>query len=418
MGSTDTGTVLPEPAQDALQEGVHDSGQEAVPQEGRAEIQQAAEALDTAGKERARLATSAKARQKTAPLREELSDTPDSGSDKGAKNPEETGDTAEPPVKPSDSGETGGKDTAASDTGGDTGTDTGVDTGVDRNKDKDEGFLVRIKMWGVGIARAFLATYEKNKMEGHPIKGFFYGLWDSIKALGSGEEETPENKDPDYKLDISDVDIPNDPESQKLVTTALLQLKGVESNNKTWIGLAGEAAKRFELGPKGQATILAMARFESRFNPEIKADSSSATGLGQFLKGTWKDFQKANSPEFADAERTDPRASIFAIAWYASSNAKTCGIDLNGPRAAAQLYEVHHEGSEGYKRLTKFREYKDDAGLTIPKSYKDKKFPKFGVSEVKTYADYEKLVTAMSDRVQLVADAYDSALNSSEVSTQ
>jgi len=66
---------------------------------------------------------------------------------------------------------------------------------------------------------------------------------------------------------------------------------------------------------------------------------STAVGDGQFLKGTWSDYVRANPDRFAGmsaeealAKRADPAESRQAIAWYADRNGRSlsnAGLPVN-----------------------------------------------------------------------------------------
>lgn len=205
---------------------------------------------------------------------------------------------------------------------------------------------------------------------------------------------------------------PKDPKIEKLLEQAKKQLDGVKEDHEDWITMTEAASEKYELGPKGPSIILGMSRFESGFNPDVKAKGSSATGLGQFIKKTWGTFQ-ADLPEGDDLKgrpATDPEAALNAIAWYSSKNMKACGLKPEQPDFAARLYETHHEGAAGAKKLWAFREVPPGPEGRIPASYKDKEFPKFGVEKVETYKDYSDLILAMSGRVQSVAELYQKEL--------
>jgi hypothetical protein len=227
-------------------------------------------------------------------------------------------------------------------------------------------------------------------------------LWDWISGLFSGkkEKEKPpvqqEGSDPDEDQDTdSDANT-----STETVPSSLRQLREALTANPTWKEMAAEAGRKFAIPVH---IIFAFARFESGFNPN--AVNGEVAGLGQFWGPTWEEFM-AENPEFAGAERSDPRASLHAIAWYAHKNAVACGIDPYGPDAAAKLYEAHHNGTQGYRDMEAYRKGKTTPGQKVPGTYLGKQYPKFGVPKVETYTDYVKLITAMSAGVQKVDEIY------------
>ncbi|MGY8666464.1 hypothetical protein Q3C01_29500 [Bradyrhizobium sp. UFLA05-109] len=97
---------------------------------------------------------------------------------------------------------------------------------------------------------------------------------------------------------------------------------------------------------------------ESRGDPKAKASTSSATGLGQFINGTWLDMIKRYHPELMDgrstaeilAMRTDPDLSKEMTAKYAAENeAKLRRAGL--PVTPGSAYLMHFAGPGGGIKL-------------------------------------------------------------------
>lgn len=244
------------------------------------------------------------------------------------------------------------------------------------------------------------------------------GLWSWIKETWgkmpwSKKEETQATEENEWLVYREDDEVfsPEDPDNQKLIFTAGRELQEMMSKQPSWIDFAREASAVHGVSA---ASILAIARFESGFEAGAKASSSSAEGLGQFIKKTWASFIAAN-PNFSESKPSDPRAALHAIAWYAKKNATDCSIDLRAENASGEVYLAHHEGAAGFKRMKAFQrgELTGDQIPVIPVSYKGKAFPKFGVAKVDTYQDYVTLVTSMAGRVEAVADSYTAQLEAS-----
>lgn len=270
----------------------------------------------------------------------------------------------------------------------------------------------------------FSGSYKKTGVDA--VLGIGMSIYYAYKLL-FGEEMAEEEKEDDgidgpdglhYRFEDKtvppeDLDSPvdvNNPKVQKLLAQAKEQLLGVKNDHADWITMTQSASEKYKLGVKGPSIILGMARFESGFNPDVKAKGSSASGLGQFIKGTWKNFQDSldSSSPYKGKPSTDPEAALNAIAWYSSENMETCGLKPEQPDFAARLYEAHHEGAAGAKKLWAFRAGGPEG--KIPASYQDKEFPKYGVAKVSTYSDYSTLIFAMSARVQSVAELYQTEL--------
>lgn len=134
--------------------------------------------------------------------------------------------------------------------------------------------------------------------------------------------------------------------------------------NGTFDGIPdiGEAIKgppKPHVGPYGQSVYSGNSYLSNLFgaeasnNPNARATTSSALGLGQFIEGTWMDFLKQMHPEMMNAGRQalldlrkDPGMMIEASAWYARQNAdrlEESGVDLND----ANLYLAHFLGPGG-----------------------------------------------------------------------
>jgi soluble lytic murein transglycosylase-like protein len=63
-----------------------------------------------------------------------------------------------------------------------------------------------------------------------------------------------------------------------------------------------------------QARFARLVWCESRFDPDARNRYSSATGLAQFLTGTWDWVAELGAPH-ADEDRTHGRANAFTAAW-------------------------------------------------------------------------------------------------------
>lgn len=90
---------------------------------------------------------------------------------------------------------------------------------------------------------------------------------------------------------------------------------------------------------------------ESGGNPSAKNQNSSATGLGQFTKGTWEALRKEH-PELGLTPdgRTDPEQSKRALVVFTQKNAaglKSAGFDPN----PGNLYVSHFLGIGGAKKM-------------------------------------------------------------------
>jgi hypothetical protein len=96
-----------------------------------------------------------------------------------------------------------------------------------------------------------------------------------------------------------------------------------------------------------------MAKQESQFNPDAHAPKGSATGLYQFIKGTWSDYVKKYGDKYPILKQRgpdDPEANALAGALFIKDNSeilKKAGI----PVTATSIYAAHFLGPDGAKKL-------------------------------------------------------------------
>ncbi len=103
------------------------------------------------------------------------------------------------------------------------------------------------------------------------------------------------------------------------------------------------------------STLSRIIQIESGGNPNAKARTSSATGLGQFLDGTWLATVKKHRPDLAAsasradllAMRTEPRIAIEMLARFTEDNAKALGAGYTD----GDLYLAHFSGVGVAKKL-------------------------------------------------------------------
>jgi hypothetical protein len=131
-------------------------------------------------------------------------------------------------------------------------------------------------------------------------------------------------------------------------------------------------AKGAKMAGMDPNVMLAFAAIESDLNPKAKAPTSSATGLFQFLDGTWKEVLRKYGKKYnlsANASRYDPLASTLMGAEYAKANAKYAG--KSNPNAT-DLYLTHFLGPGGAKQFLSMTDNAIPAN-TMPKQAKANK---------------------------------------------
>ena len=101
--------------------------------------------------------------------------------------------------------------------------------------------------------------------------------------------------------------------------------------------------------------LLQQAQVESSFRPELKAKTSSATGLYQFIESTWMNMVERFGDEFdIDTEgkseadilemRKNPEAASFMAAKFAAQNQRYLETHYGGDIGSTELYFAHFMG--------------------------------------------------------------------------
>jgi hypothetical protein len=99
-----------------------------------------------------------------------------------------------------------------------------------------------------------------------------------------------------------------------------------------------------------------MAAVESGFKTNAKAGTSSASGLFQFITGTWNDLVRKAGGKYgvtAGASRTDPKANAVMGAVYTKQNIDTLKQGLGRMPTAGEVYGAHFLGAGTALKLFK-----------------------------------------------------------------
>ena len=101
--------------------------------------------------------------------------------------------------------------------------------------------------------------------------------------------------------------------------------------------------------------MMAMAGQESGFNPTIKAKTSSATGLYQFIDSTWNGMVQKYGQQFGikPGDRTAPYAQAVMGALYTKDNGDIIKGVLGRDANPTELYMGHFLGGGGVKNFLK-----------------------------------------------------------------
>jgi hypothetical protein len=160
-----------------------------------------------------------------------------------------------------------------------------------------------------------------------------------------------------------------------------------------------------------KSLMYAMAKQESGFNPNAAAGTSSAKGLYQFIKDTWKNMVSkygAKYPILRAKGPEDPEANAIAGALFIKENSEYLaknGIEVN----ATSIYAAHFLGAGGAKQL-----------LTAnPQEIASKILPKPASSNKNIFYDktgnprtVQQVVNVLFERVGQYQEKYRQKLNS------
>jgi hypothetical protein len=118
---------------------------------------------------------------------------------------------------------------------------------------------------------------------------------------------------------------------------------GVDGLRETVAG----AAKLVGVDKNAVMEVIAM---ESGFNPNARAGSSSAAGLGQFTAGTWSMMMRKYASKYGidpNTPPTDAKASAIMTALYLRDNAVALGDKTDGTVGPTEAYLGHFLGTGG-----------------------------------------------------------------------
>ncbi len=140
----------------------------------------------------------------------------------------------------------------------------------------------------------------------------------------------------------------------------------------------GYAAMRDMLAGVGKMTgvdeklLASIIGIESGFDPSVKAGSSSATGLGQFIKDTWSTMIGKYGAKYGiapDTPPTDARANALMTAEFLKENANAIKGSVNRKLTDTDLYLAHFLGAGGAKTFLS-ADPATDAVALMPKAAK------------------------------------------------
>lgn len=185
-----------------------------------------------------------------------------------------------------------------------------------------------------------LQTYKKDTESTRPENFKGYG---NIRNVSYRPNTIDMPSLPDAESSISEKNIPGQSVTSASKIPAPKPGSGYESLKDTIEG----AAKVVGVNPEHLKTVIAI---ESSFDPNAKAKTSSAAGLGQHVSGTWNELIGKYGSKYglsSDASPFDPMASSLMTAEYIKQNTKALG----GNASATDIYMAHFLGAEGAKKF-------------------------------------------------------------------
>lgn len=100
--------------------------------------------------------------------------------------------------------------------------------------------------------------------------------------------------------------------------------------------------------------MAAKAGLESSFRSKVKAGTSTATGLYQFIEGTWNEMLAKYGAKYGinpNTPRSDPRANALMAAEYLKENGNSLQRHVERDLTDTDYYAAHFLGAGGARRL-------------------------------------------------------------------
>ena len=112
------------------------------------------------------------------------------------------------------------------------------------------------------------------------------------------------------------------------------------------------------------------AYLESGFNPNAKAQTSSASGMFQFTKGTWESMNKKHGLGYSLEDRFDPQKSAQMAALFASENKQIIEKGTNQKATGTDMYMGHFLGAQGAVNFLNTKKEKGEEKAALDPRFK------------------------------------------------
>jgi hypothetical protein len=126
------------------------------------------------------------------------------------------------------------------------------------------------------------------------------------------------------------------------------------TGNKSWAALKDTILAAAKMVGVDGKLMAAMAAVESGFDYSVKAGTSSATGLYQFISSTWNFMLKKYGAKYGIAQGTsanDPRANALMGAEYLKESVNALEGKIGRPVTDTDIYFAHFLGPGGAKKF-------------------------------------------------------------------
>jgi hypothetical protein len=234
-------------------------------------------------------------------------------------------------------------------------------------EDVTSGFMATV---GDGATKAYLKTKELGL-------GFGLSLMNAQKGIRSFFGTDTDSQDLNKSISETKALLEKTQAEREAITANRIKsMQNIEAaQNRRW-SQSTESWREETYGRKPINTaaggmsdyIQQLFKVESSNNPNAKNPLSSASGLGQFTKGTWERVTKQMGKNWTLADRFDPQKMLEATTFLTNQNRNILKTQLNREPTYAELYMAHFMGPGKAARFLKMKETTPfrDASMLFP----------------------------------------------------
>lgn len=246
------------------------------------------------------------------------------------------------------------------------------------NASENENLIARILRNVLESLAIFFSWETRERQEGERT-GWFASLLSFFRGENEESNEATENTNANPE---------RRPEAVEASNLRNVNELDLPPERVDYYGWSIEACQHYNIPPdRGVPVLFGIFENESSFNTNAMNDGSSATGLGQFVNGTWESFIEdqgaemlrlgiATPEDLADprdedrrVRRENPELMIYATAWYTNRNFQS--LERNGllnhgwyeEDIARLLMICHHQGGGDGKKYIRYLRTGDESWL-------------------------------------------------------